>query len=104
MTDKRERDEFDKWLALPVAAGDDPAPWVDSLACDAAWQAWQARAALAAHDAGWVLVPKEPTSEQLAAAQKDWNRKTFQTPMTTAFRDLYLAMLAAAPSKQEQPK
>jgi ribA/ribD-fused uncharacterized protein len=63
MTDKREREEFDKWLALPVAAGDDPAPWIDSLACDAAWQAWQARAALAAHDAEPWAAPVEPTVE-----------------------------------------
>jgi hypothetical protein len=41
-----ERAEFDKWLAQPVAAGEDPAPWIDGLAVDAAWQAWKARGAL----------------------------------------------------------
>ncbi len=40
-----QRAEFEAWLDRPVAAGDDPAPWIDGLAAEAAWQAWKYRGA-----------------------------------------------------------
>lgn len=40
-----ERAAFEAWLQEPVAAGEDPAPWLDGLAPEAAWQAWKHRGA-----------------------------------------------------------
>jgi hypothetical protein len=40
-----ERAAFEAWMRQPVAAGEDPAPWVDGLAAEAAWQAWKRRGA-----------------------------------------------------------
>ena len=38
-----ERAAFEAWMSEPVAAGEDPAPWIDGLAAEAAWQAWKHR-------------------------------------------------------------
>jgi len=40
-----DRAAFEAWMDQPVAAGDDPAPWLSDAAEAAAWQAWKARSA-----------------------------------------------------------
>ena len=64
---------------------------------DGKWEAWQARAALAATPAaapaGWKLVPMEPTAEMLeraGEADRDGTPATYKT--------LYMAMVGASPA------
>lgn len=93
MTDLREA-----ILNLPI--GDDQiTDWHDEGAFVAGFEAARhaaaelARAALSA-PAGWKLVPIEPTREMLDAVRNGPEHETW--------RDGYHAMLAAAPSPQEQ--
>ncbi len=65
-TDKTERERFEAWWT-------DPGPY-DAALKGAAWQAWQARAALdtGAVPPGWMLVPVEPTYELLLPLTRAW--------------------------------
>ena len=75
---------------------------------DFCWKAWQARAALSAPShgeqvrEGWQLVPVDPTEDMLGAMRaKHWEIRGCQL-CEEDYRDIHVAMLAAAPSAGSQ--
>jgi len=64
-----------------------------------------ARAAILAYEAakggapaGWVMVPKAPTPEMVAAGEKGWMLRDLTRDDSAPIPDCYRAMLAAAPA------
>lgn len=103
-----ERERFEAWLTsgnrtfLRLGTGYE---WPHTTDL---WIAWKARAALApAVPPGWMLVPVEPTREQVMAAHNgplgaDEYRITLETESWLI--EMYAAFIAAAPSaKEPQP-
>lgn len=102
----------DKWLivgGLQWSAGTDD---YASARTNAAWAAWQERAALSTRPAqteqqpvavpeGWKLVPVQPTAEMLAAVTTSTFEPLRQEAMKMARED-YQAMLYAAPIAQTE--
>ncbi|MBR7534378.1 DUF551 domain-containing protein [Klebsiella michiganensis] len=98
-----ERAAFNAWnndVDCPLAGRD---------AKSAAWMAWQARSELAGNSPvipeGYVMVPKEPAAEMIAAAMNcddvDFNSdETF----CVNFDNIYAAMVEAAPQPQNAPQ
>lgn len=63
-----ERAAFEAWLQEPVAAGEDPAPWLDGLAPEAAWQAWKHRGAEIARLRAELAAERERHADALRCA------------------------------------
>lgn len=107
-----ERAEFEAWAKKRAHPFHDREPLLNHGAIDRysdiAWQAWQARAALASSVAGGVdvpagykLVPVEPTPEMLVAGAAC--RTTRDLDEDDTLGPEYRAMLAAAHTMTESP-
>lgn len=65
------KEEFEAWMDEPVQDGNDPAPWIDGLAREAAFQAWQARDAEIAELQAELLKKDQENTERKAEIEQE---------------------------------